>query len=79
MNRDFGWQLVNEHVKDRGLIRHMQSVEAAMRWYARQLGQDEENWGLVGLIHDIEEGRRPLDWATLDALMTAVPRQGSAA
>lgn len=54
MNRDFGWQLVTAHVKDRGLIRHMQSVEAAMRWYGRQLGQDEEQWGLVGLIHDFD-------------------------
>ncbi len=54
VDREFGWQLVNEHVKDRGLIRHMQSVEAAMRWYARQLGQDEEHWGLVGLIHDFD-------------------------
>ncbi len=54
MNRDFGWQLVNEHVKDRGLIRHMLAVEAAMRWYARRLNQDETQWGFVGLIHDFD-------------------------
>lgn len=54
MDRNFGLQLVTEHVKDRGLIRHMLSVEAAMRWYAKQLGQDEERWGLVGLIHDFD-------------------------
>jgi predicted hydrolase (HD superfamily) len=54
IDREFGWQLVNEHVKDRGLIRHMQSVEAAMRWYANQLGQDVEQWGLIGLIHDFD-------------------------
>ena len=34
---------------------------------------------LIELIHDIEEGRRPLDWATLDALATALPARGSAA
>jgi putative nucleotidyltransferase with HDIG domain len=54
MNRDFGWQLVTEHVKDRGLIRHMLSVEASMRWYARRLGADEAQWGFVGLIHDFD-------------------------
>ena len=54
MNRDFGWQLVTEHVKDRGLIRHMLSVEAAMRWYARHFGEDEARWGFVGLIHDFD-------------------------
>lgn len=54
IDREFGWQLVNEHVKDRGLVRHMQSVEAAMRWYARHLNQDEEKWGLIGLIHDFD-------------------------
>jgi len=54
MNRDFGWQLVIEHVKDRGLIRHMLSVEAAMRWYARHFGEDEARWGFVGLIHDFD-------------------------
>jgi len=54
MNRDTGWQLVTEHVKDRGLIRHMLSVEAAMRFYARKLNQDEEHWGVIGLIHDFD-------------------------
>lgn len=54
MNREQGWQLVTEFVKDRGLSRHMLAVEAAMRWYARHLGEDEERWGLVGLIHDFD-------------------------
>ena len=54
MNRDFGWQLVTEHVKDRGLIRHMLAVEAALRWYARRLNQDEAHWGFIGLIHDFD-------------------------
>ncbi len=54
MNREQGWNLVNEHVKDRGLIRHMLSVEAAMRFYAKKLNQDEEHWGVIGLIHDFD-------------------------
>jgi putative nucleotidyltransferase with HDIG domain len=54
VDRAFAWALVNEFVKDRGLVRHMQSVEAAMRWYARHLGQDEEQWGLAGLLHDFD-------------------------
>jgi len=71
IDREFGWQLVNEHVKDRGLIRHMQSVEAAMRWYAKQLGQDEERWGLIGLLHDFDWeihpdlNRHPMDGAKI--------------
>jgi putative nucleotidyltransferase with HDIG domain len=54
MNRDEGWSLVTEHVKDVGLRRHMLAVEAAMGWYARHLGQDEEQWGLAGLLHDFD-------------------------
>ena len=55
-DRNFGWGLVVEHVKDVGLRRHMLAVEAAMRWYARHLGRaaDEERWGFVGLIHDFD-------------------------
>ncbi|MEK7323703.1 MAG: HD domain-containing protein [Chloroflexota bacterium] len=54
LDRNFGWGLVTEHVKDVGLRRHMLAVEAAMRWYARHLNQDEERWGFVGLIHDFD-------------------------
>jgi putative nucleotidyltransferase with HDIG domain len=54
MDRDSAYHLVTEHVKDRGLLRHMLAVEAAMRWYARHLNQDEEGWGLAGLLHDFD-------------------------
>jgi predicted hydrolase (HD superfamily) len=54
MQREAAWELMTEFVKDAGLRRHMQSVEAAMRWYARRLGEDEERWGVVGLIHDFD-------------------------
>jgi putative nucleotidyltransferase with HDIG domain len=59
MNRADGWALLNEYVKDQGLVRHMLAVEAAMRAYARELGEDEEKWGLVGLLHDFDYERWP--------------------
>src|SRR5437868_2292632 len=59
MDRAHALTLVEEYVKDEGLARHMLGVEAAMRAYARKLGQDEELWGLVGLLHDFDYERWP--------------------
>jgi putative nucleotidyltransferase with HDIG domain len=59
MNRDDAFQLLNEYVKNRGLVNHMLAVEAAMRAYARKLGHDEEKWGIVGLLHDFDYERWP--------------------
>ncbi len=59
MNRADAYALLNEHVKDQSLVRHMLSVEAALRAYARKLGQDEEKWGVVGLLHDFDYERWP--------------------
>ena len=50
--RDDAWQLVEAHVQNEGLRKHMLAVEAAMRAYASHYGQDEEYWGTLGLIHD---------------------------
>src|SRR5437762_10783090 len=59
MNRDEAINLLNEYVKDPGLVRHMFAVEIAMRAYARKLGEDEETWGVVGLLHDFDYERWP--------------------
>jgi len=54
MNRDEALALVREYVKNESLVRHMLSVEAAMRFYAELYGEDVETWGLVGLLHDFD-------------------------
>jgi putative nucleotidyltransferase with HDIG domain len=59
MKRADAFALLNEYVKDPGLVRHMLSVESALRAYARKLGEDEEKWGIVGLLHDFDYERWP--------------------
>jgi len=59
MNRQEALAFVRTYVKNEGLVRHMLSVEAAMRWYARKLGEDEEKWGLAGLLHDYDWEMHP--------------------
>ena len=54
IDRNAAWGIVCEHVKDRGLRRHMQAVEAAMRLYASRLAGDPDMWGLTGLLHDFD-------------------------
>src|SRR5438874_13748781 len=59
MNRADAFALVTEYTKNASLVKHMLSVEAAMRAYARKLGEDEETWGIVALLHDFDYERWP--------------------
>jgi len=59
LSRADAWQLVNDFTQNENLIRHMLAVEAAMRAYARKYGEDEELWGIVGLIHDFDYEQNP--------------------
>jgi len=54
LNREEALQFVRQYVKSESLVRHMLSVEAAMRFYARKLGENEEEWALAGLLHDFD-------------------------
>ena len=65
MNRQQAWDLLTEYTASPSLIKHALAVEAAMRAYARRFGEDEERWGVVGLIHDFDYERYPtMDGAT---------------
>ena len=54
MQREQALAIVREFVKNENLVRHMLAVEAAMRFYARKLGEDEELWAVTGLLHDYD-------------------------
>jgi putative nucleotidyltransferase with HDIG domain len=54
MDRTQALAIVHEYVKNPGLINHMLAVEAAMQFYARLNQQDEDIWGLTGLLHDFD-------------------------
>ena len=54
MERQEALNLVNHHIKTRNLVKHSLAVEAAMRALARYLGEDEELWGITGLLHDLD-------------------------
>jgi len=59
MNREDAWKLLTEFTQSPSLIKHALAVEAAMRAYARKFGEDEEKWGIVGLIHDFDYEKFP--------------------
>ncbi len=54
MDRQSSLTLVNEWTKAPHLLRHMLACEAGMRAYARKFGEDEEKWGMAGLLHDFD-------------------------
>lgn len=54
MTRDEALAFVREYVKNENLVKHMLSVEAAMRFYAEKFDKDIEAWGQLGLLHDFD-------------------------
>jgi putative nucleotidyltransferase with HDIG domain len=59
MNRQNALDLLHEFTQTDSLRKHAFAVEAAMRAYARHFGEDEEEWGMVGLLHDFDYEQYP--------------------
>src|SRR3990170_1749750 len=57
--REEAWAILTEHVKSPSLLSHALAVEAVMRHIARKRGADEELWGVIGLIHDVDYEEHP--------------------
>ncbi|MFW5711312.1 MAG: HD domain-containing protein [Spirochaetota bacterium] len=57
--REDAWKLLNEYMQSENLIKHSLAVEGVMRYMARKHGEDEEKWGVVGLIHDVDYEQYP--------------------
>jgi len=59
LSRDVAWALLTEWTKSESLRKHALAVEAAVRGYARKFGANEDEWGIVGLLHDFDYERYP--------------------
>jgi putative nucleotidyltransferase with HDIG domain len=69
MQRDEAWEIVKEFVQNENLRNHMLAVEAGMRRYAEQYGEDPDNWSVVGLLHDFDWEIHPtLDQHPMDGV-----------
>jgi uncharacterized domain HDIG len=54
INRDEAYALLKEYNKSESLITHALAVEAVMRHFAELFGEDQEKWGIIGLLHDLD-------------------------
>ena len=59
VDRQQAWQILTEFTDNDSLLKHALAVEAAMRHYARHFGENEELWGVVGLLHDFDYQQWP--------------------
>ena len=58
-SRQEAFRLLTEYNKSESLIKHALAVEAVMRYFARKRGEDEDKWGVIGLIHDLDYEQFP--------------------
>jgi putative nucleotidyltransferase with HDIG domain len=59
LTREKAWALLTAYTKSESLLKHAMAVEAAVRGYARQFGEDENFWGITALLHDFDYERYP--------------------
>jgi len=57
--REEAFRLLTRYNQNDALIKHALAVEGVMRYFARQRGEDEEKWGIIGLIHDLDYEKYP--------------------
>lgn len=57
--REQAFKLLKKYNKNENLIKHALAVEGVMRYFARKRGEDEEKWGIIGLIHDLDYEQFP--------------------
>ena len=59
INRQQAWELLRKYNDDPFHLQHALTVEGVMRWFAREQGEDQDFWGIAGLLHDIDFGKFP--------------------
>jgi len=59
LTRDAAWALLTEYTQSENLRKHALAVEAAVNYYARKFGEDEEQWSVVALLHDFDYEKYP--------------------
>ena len=59
LSRETAWALLTEFTQNENLLKHALAVEAAVRGYARQFGEDDVAWGVTALLHDFDYDRYP--------------------
>src|SRR3712207_9109396 len=76
-SRDEAWKVFCEWTESDSLRKHVLGVEAAMRAYAREYGEDEEKWAVTGIVHDLDYERYPdLDTGHPRVALEELPKLG---
>jgi len=63
--REEAYELLTEYNKNESLLKHALAVEGVMRYFARKRGEDEEKWGVIGLVHDLDYEQFPDQHCTM--------------